>query len=181
MGHDAAIRRTSAERANPETGARMVAKAWTDPTFLELMRRARAGRCDPVLLVAEQVAPAPGERSLVQRALPVVATVLGVVVLGETLAVVEVIGVLVILPVVIGMSLLIADHFRHGSALPASEREPVDLGALARDEAQVRSICEALAERDANGKLGGMFAGEAKLTDAQKDRVTAEEGWILGI
>lgn len=50
-----------------------------------------------------------------------------------------------------------------------------------RDEAQVRSICEALAERDANGKLGGMFAGEAKLTDAQKDRVTAEEGWILGI
>ncbi len=50
-----------------------------------------------------------------------------------------------------------------------------------RDEAQVRSICEALAERDANGKLGAMFAGEAKLTDAQKDRVTAEEGWILGI
>ena len=36
---DIAIRRTSAERANPETGARMVAKAWTDPAFLELMRR----------------------------------------------------------------------------------------------------------------------------------------------
>lgn len=50
-----------------------------------------------------------------------------------------------------------------------------------RDEAQVRSICEALAERDANGKLAAMFAGEAKLTDAQRTAVTAEEGWILGI
>jgi hypothetical protein len=50
-----------------------------------------------------------------------------------------------------------------------------------RDEAQVRSICEALAERDANGKLAAMFAGEAKITDAQKAKVTSEEGWILGI
>ena len=50
-----------------------------------------------------------------------------------------------------------------------------------RDEAQVRSICEALAERDANGKLAAMFGGEAKLTDAQKAKVSAEEGWILGI
>ena len=50
-----------------------------------------------------------------------------------------------------------------------------------RDEAQVRGICEALAERDASGKLAAMFAGEAKLTDGQKAKVTAEEGWILGI
>lgn len=50
-----------------------------------------------------------------------------------------------------------------------------------RDEAQVRTLCEALAERDASGKLGAMFAGEAKLTDAQKAAVTSEEGWILGI
>ncbi len=50
-----------------------------------------------------------------------------------------------------------------------------------RDEAQVRTLCEALAERDASGKLGAMFAGEAKLTDAQKGAVTSEEGWILGI
>lgn len=50
-----------------------------------------------------------------------------------------------------------------------------------RDEAQVRSICEALAERDASGKLASMFAGEAKLSDAQKAKVTSEEGWILGI
>jgi hypothetical protein len=50
-----------------------------------------------------------------------------------------------------------------------------------RDEAQVRMLCEALAERDANGKLAAMFAGEARLTDAQKAAVTSEEGWILGI
>ena len=50
-----------------------------------------------------------------------------------------------------------------------------------RDEAQVRTLCEALAERDANGKLAAMFAGEAKLTDAQKAAVKSEEGWILGI
>lgn len=50
-----------------------------------------------------------------------------------------------------------------------------------RDEAQVRALCEALAERDANGKLAAMFGGEAKLTEAQKTAVAAEEGWILGI
>ena len=50
-----------------------------------------------------------------------------------------------------------------------------------RDEAQVRSLCEALAERDASGKLNAMFAGERKLTDSQKAAVTSEEGWILGI
>ncbi len=50
-----------------------------------------------------------------------------------------------------------------------------------RDEAQVRSACEALAERDASGKLAAMFAGEQKLTEAQRTAITAEEGWILGI
>jgi len=50
-----------------------------------------------------------------------------------------------------------------------------------RDEAQVRVLCEALAERDASGKLAAMFGGEAKLTEAQKTAVAAEEGWILGI
>ncbi len=50
-----------------------------------------------------------------------------------------------------------------------------------RDEAQVRTMAEWFAERDANGKLGQVFATEAKLTDAQKDVVTQEEGWILGI
>jgi hypothetical protein len=50
-----------------------------------------------------------------------------------------------------------------------------------RDEAQVRTICEALAERDASGKLGAMFAGAHKLSDTQKAKITSEEGWILGI
>ncbi|HEX5008438.1 MAG TPA: cobalamin biosynthesis protein CbiG [Hyphomonadaceae bacterium] len=50
-----------------------------------------------------------------------------------------------------------------------------------RDEAQVRSACEALAERDASGKLSAMFAGEQKLGETQKAAATAEEGWILGI
>jgi len=50
-----------------------------------------------------------------------------------------------------------------------------------RDEAQVRSLCEALAERDASGKLGALFGGEAPLKDSQKAAVSAEEGWILGI
>jgi hypothetical protein len=50
-----------------------------------------------------------------------------------------------------------------------------------RDEAQVRSACEALAERDASGKLAAMFGGEQKLGETQKAAVTGEEGWILGI
>jgi len=41
-----------------------------------------------------------------------------------------------------------------------------------RDEAQVRTMAEWFAERDANGKLGQIFATEAKLTDAQKEAVT---------
>lgn len=50
-----------------------------------------------------------------------------------------------------------------------------------RDEAQVRSACEALAERDASGKLAAMFAGDPKLSDARKAKIASEEGWILGI
>jgi precorrin-8X/cobalt-precorrin-8 methylmutase len=62
-------------------------------------------------------------------------------------------------------------------SLNASRPEATEI----RDEAQVRSACEALAERDASGKLGAMFAGEYKLGETQKAAVTAEEGWILGI
>ncbi len=50
-----------------------------------------------------------------------------------------------------------------------------------RDEAQVRTLCEALAERDASGKLAALFAGEHKLSDSQKAKIAGEEGWILGI
>jgi hypothetical protein len=49
-----------------------------------------------------------------------------------------------------------------------------------KDEAQVRSLAEWYAERDANGKLAALFAGEAKLSDSQKLSITQEEGWILG-
>ena len=50
-----------------------------------------------------------------------------------------------------------------------------------KDEAQVRTMAEWFAERDANGKLPALFASEAKLSDAQKAKVTQEEGWILGL
>jgi nitrile hydratase len=36
---DLALRQRAAERANPETGARMVAKAWTDPAYRDLLVR----------------------------------------------------------------------------------------------------------------------------------------------
>lgn len=49
-----------------------------------------------------------------------------------------------------------------------------------KDEAQVRTMAEWFAERDANGKLGALFATDAKLTDAERTAITREEGWILG-
>lgn len=64
--------------------------------------------------------------------------------------------------------------------LPTLNATKQDVSEI-RDEAQIRSICEALAERDASGKLGALFAGEAKLKDSEKTRATSEEGWILGI
>jgi hypothetical protein len=50
-----------------------------------------------------------------------------------------------------------------------------------RDEAEVRTICEWLAERDASGKLGAMFDAPAGLDEARKAKIAQEEGWILGI
>ncbi len=50
-----------------------------------------------------------------------------------------------------------------------------------RNETEVRSLSEWLAERDASGKLAGLFAADASLTLAQKANVEQEEGWILGI
>ncbi len=50
-----------------------------------------------------------------------------------------------------------------------------------RDEAQIRAVAEGLAELDANGKLGGLFAGGTGISDSQKASVAGEEGWILGI
>lgn len=50
-----------------------------------------------------------------------------------------------------------------------------------RDETQVRGVVEWLAERDASGKLGGLFKPSAPLSAAQKAAAEGEEGWILGI
>jgi hypothetical protein len=77
-------------------------------------------------------------------------------------------------PALEGVRILIAEVL---PSLNSTRPEATEI----RDEAQVRSACEALAERDANGKLAALFAGERKLTDSQKVAVTAEEGWILGI
>jgi hypothetical protein len=73
-----------------------------------------------------------------------------------------------------GVRILVAEVL---PALNSTRPEATEI----RDEAQVRSLCEALAARDASGKLGGMFGGEASLKDSQKAAASAEEGWILGI
>lgn len=73
-----------------------------------------------------------------------------------------------------GVRILVAEVL---PSLNSARQEATEI----RDEAQVRSACEALAERDASGKLAGMFAGDPQLSDAQKAKVTSEEGWILGI
>ncbi len=54
---------------------------------------------------------------------------------------------------------------RFSTTLNATNQQASEI----RDEAQVRTLCEALAERDANGKLAAMFAGEAKLSERAKD------------
>ena len=68
-----------------------------------------------------------------------------------------------------------------GSLLLLDRHPPAGLGEVPPASVTEVPLCEALAERDASGKLGAMFAGEAKLSDAQKTAVTSEEGWILGI
>ncbi len=62
-------------------------------------------------------------------------------------------------------------------ALALTKQETTEI----RDEARIRGVAEWAAELDANGKLGSLFAGIRPLSDPQKDAVTSEEGWILGI
>jgi hypothetical protein len=73
-----------------------------------------------------------------------------------------------------GVRILVAEVL---PSLHSSRPEATEI----RDEAQVRSACEALAERDVSGKLGAMFAADYKLGETLKAAVMAEEGWILGI
>jgi len=49
-----------------------------------------------------------------------------------------------------------------------------------RDAAQVRTLAGLLADRAANGALAGWFGPPEGLSDADRDRCVAEEGWILG-
>lgn len=62
-------------------------------------------------------------------------------------------------------------------ALAETRQEATEI----RDEARIRGVAEWAAELDANGKFGSLFGGIHKLSDAQKDAATSEEGWILGI
>jgi len=63
------------------------------------------------------------------------------------------------------------------TALTETKQEATEI----RDEARIRAVAEWTADLDVHGKLGSLFAGIQAFTDAQKDAVTGEEGWILGI
>jgi hypothetical protein len=50
-----------------------------------------------------------------------------------------------------------------------------------KDAAQVRTVCEHLAELDDKGRLGAVFGPAAPVDDETRARVEREEGWILGV
>lgn len=50
-----------------------------------------------------------------------------------------------------------------------------------KDQCQVMALAGHLAERDAQGRLGALFAGRRPLTPEQCEVVEREEGWILGV
>ena len=50
-----------------------------------------------------------------------------------------------------------------------------------RDEAQVRIIAEFFAELDEKQRLGALFSGPKDASDAAKNAISGEEGWILGV
>ncbi len=54
-------------------------------------------------------------------------------------------------------------------------------GGEVKDEAQVRTIARHFAQLDESGRLARLFAGDPDLTAAQRARIEAEEGWILGV
>jgi precorrin-8X/cobalt-precorrin-8 methylmutase len=59
--------------------------------------------------------------------------------------------------------------------------EPDRLDGLPKDAGQVTATARALAERDMDGRLGPMLAGEAILDEKTRKAVETEEAWILGI
>jgi precorrin-8X/cobalt-precorrin-8 methylmutase len=50
-----------------------------------------------------------------------------------------------------------------------------------KDAAQVCAVARFFAERDREGQLATLFAGDLGLTPAQRDRVETEEAWTLGV
>ena len=54
-------------------------------------------------------------------------------------------------------------------------------GGEIRDETQVRALCEWAGEQEAAQKIGTLFSRPAGVSDADLARISAEEGWILGI
>lgn len=73
-----------------------------------------------------------------------------------------------------GARIVVAEVYRGLVATPGASTE-------VRDEAQVRGLCEWLAERDAKGSLAPLFDAVAVKNPAQRDSIAREEGWILGI
>lgn len=49
------------------------------------------------------------------------------------------------------------------------------------DETQIREISRHYCELDAKGRLSGAFSGPETLTEGEKAKIIAEEGWILGV
>ncbi|HVH76043.1 MAG TPA: precorrin-8X methylmutase [Stellaceae bacterium] len=50
-----------------------------------------------------------------------------------------------------------------------------------KDEAQVRAVSEFFAARDAAGDFGALFAGDPRLSPAERHRIETEEAWMLGL
>jgi len=85
--------------------------------------------------------------------------------------------------------------FETGLAAPARGRQPpVMLAEIypsmvpaptrsgeVKDSAQVRHLAHHFAALDTRGALAPLLAGDPGLTDAERRRVEAEEGWVLGV
>lgn len=71
-----------------------------------------------------------------------------------------------------------ADVIVHAEIWPSTFDLERDLHDV-KDAAQVMTVCRRLAEADAVGRLGDVFAPPVDAADVE--RVVAEEGWILGV
>jgi hypothetical protein len=73
-----------------------------------------------------------------------------------------------------GVRIVVAEVWRGMVSTPGASTE-------VRDEGQVRTLCEWMAERDAKGNFGALFDAPAGTNLAQQAKIASEEGWILGI